>query len=178
MNDVKNLFVEEVDAHRYDRHRPLFHAVPYRLLRDFWGRPIPLALDVACGTGHSTEALAAICDKVIGCDPSENMLKEARRDSKLEYVLASAEELPFPDGQFDYVNLSMAFQWLDQPRFLRQAHRVLKPEGSLGLLNYGFRAVMVERPEFAEVFREFEKLYLPKAPRFANYPSAVPAGFG
>lgn len=47
-----------------------------------------------------------------------------------------AEELPFADGSVDLMTAMSAFHWFDRPRFLREAHRVLKPRGCLALLNY------------------------------------------
>lgn len=47
-----------------------------------------------------------------------------------------AEELPFTDSSVDLVTAMSAFHWFDRPRFLQEAHRVLKPRGCLALLNY------------------------------------------
>lgn len=47
-----------------------------------------------------------------------------------------AEELPFADSSADLVTAMSAFHWFDRPRFLQEAHRVLKPQGCLALLNY------------------------------------------
>jgi len=55
--------------------------------RDFIGltEPVPLALDVACGTGQSTLALKEIA----GADPSEEMLAQASWDERINYVRGS-----------------------------------------------------------------------------------------
>ncbi|TRY97088.1 hypothetical protein DNTS_027278 [Danionella cerebrum] len=47
-----------------------------------------------------------------------------------------AEDLPFPDVSVDLVTAMSAFHWFDHSRFLQEADRVLKPHGSLALLNY------------------------------------------
>lgn len=47
-----------------------------------------------------------------------------------------AEELPFEDGSVDLVTAMSAFHWFDHSRFLQEAHRVLKPNGCLAVLNY------------------------------------------
>jgi len=47
-----------------------------------------------------------------------------------------AEDLPFADGSADLVTAMSAFHWFDRPRFLQEAHRILKPRGCLALLNY------------------------------------------
>ena len=50
--------------------------------------PLPLALDVACGTGHSSAILLSIAERVMGIDISFNMLAQARRDARIRYVQA------------------------------------------------------------------------------------------
>lgn len=47
-----------------------------------------------------------------------------------------AEELPFADSSVDLVTAMSAFHWFDRPRFLQEAHRILKAKGCLALLNY------------------------------------------
>ncbi|CAJ1078818.1 putative methyltransferase DDB_G0268948 [Xyrichtys novacula] len=47
-----------------------------------------------------------------------------------------AEDLPFADSSVDLVTAMSAFHWFDRPRFLKEAHRVLKPRGCMAFLNY------------------------------------------
>lgn len=181
MPNVKNLFVEPEEAGRYNRYRPVYHHLPAELLFRFTGKKIPHALDVACGTGHSTQAFSLISQAIIGCDASESMLNEARQNSQIEFVCARAEELPFRASSFDYVNISMAFQWLDQAQFLKEVWKVLKPKGLLGIDNYGFTGQMLENELFFERYKTFDKRFMKAAPRNKNYPDAADAraaGFG
>ena len=60
-----------------------------------------MALDVGCGTGQSTVVLAEIAERIIGIDPSADMLRAATPHPKVEYREAAAEHTPFSDGQFD-----------------------------------------------------------------------------
>ncbi len=173
MGDVKNLFVEIEEAKRYEAYRPVYHHLLAALLKEFWGRNIPSTLDVACGTGHSTTALAEISDFIIGCDISEGMLLEARRKSQIQFVLANAEDLPFEDSKFEYVNISMAFQWLDQHRFLKEAKRVLSSRGYLGIDNYGFTGRSLENDEFLNAYKSLDKQFMKAPPRNKNYPDDV-----
>jgi len=65
-------------------------------------------LDVGCGTGLTTESWE--CQRY-GIDPSEKLLEKARKkNSKIEYALASAEKIPFPDNHFDVVISITAIQ--------------------------------------------------------------------
>jgi len=104
----------------------------------------PVALDVACGTGISTFALAdktGCVGEFHGVDISEGMLEGARRRAEarglanVRFAKGDAESLDYPDAKFDVVISNMSFQFFpDKPRALAEMHRVLKPGGRLALL--------------------------------------------
>ncbi|XP_023123989.2 uncharacterized protein YafE [Amphiprion ocellaris] len=103
------------------------------------GRPFELAVDVGCGSGQGTLRLAKHFASVVGTDVSPAQLEVASHYAKepnITYRQCVAEELPFADSSVDLVTAMSAFHWFDRPRFLREAHRVLKPRGCLALLNY------------------------------------------
>ena len=167
---VQNLFTETEAAERYHRYRPRYHHIPFRKLYQHLGRRVGKALDVACGTGHSTLALAELAEQTVGLDISPAMLAEAKRRSNLQYIEGSAEQLPFPAQCFELINISMGVHWLDQTSFLNEAQRVLKPGGVLLIDNYGFAGRMVDGHEFDAQHRKFYQEHLPSAPRHSNYP--------
>ena len=76
--EVKNPFEVENEAARYERYRPRYHHISFEKIQKTVGKKFSSALDVACGTGHSTTALSIISEKAVGCDLSESMLYEAR----------------------------------------------------------------------------------------------------
>lgn len=146
-----NYFDARTAAQRYAQNRPFYHEIPLGILRRHTGRNrFALALDVACGTGMSTRALAQICDHVIAVDPSAEMLAHAPRLWNVEYKLARAEQLPFSDGTFELITVSSAFHWFDQDRFLHEAQRVLQKGGLLAVYNHGFRGELREDAGFKE----------------------------
>jgi ubiquinone/menaquinone biosynthesis C-methylase UbiE len=94
------------------------------------------ALDLGAGGGHVSYALAAVCGSVAAVDLSDDMLvavaaEASRRGLRnVETVRASAEALPFPDAQFDFVaSRFSAHHWRDAAAGLREARRVLRPGG-------------------------------------------------
>ncbi len=144
-----NYFSHASAAERYAKFRPYFHPTAMARLVAFTGRArFKHALDVGCGTGNSTRALAEIADQVTAIDNAPAMLALAPRLPSVTYQLAEAEALPFADGSFDLATVFMAFHWFDQGKFLREAHRVLQPQGWLLIYNNLFLGGMKENDEF------------------------------
>uniref|UniRef100_A0A8C9W730 Si:ch211-93g23.2 n=1 Tax=Scleropages formosus TaxID=113540 RepID=A0A8C9W730_SCLFO len=103
------------------------------------GRPFCLAVDVGCGSGQGTLRLAPHFKEVIGMDISAAQLEtaQARTDApNISYRQCPAEELPLEDASADLVASMSAAHWFDWPRFIREAFRILRPDGCLALLNY------------------------------------------
>jgi SAM-dependent methyltransferase len=96
-------------------------------------------LDVGCGTGALAAALAERAHaRVWGVDPSEEMLAVARARVPRAVGLrrGRAEELPFRDGWFDAVVLSLVVHLVDRERAFAEAARVLAPAGRLGIATF------------------------------------------
>jgi ubiquinone/menaquinone biosynthesis C-methylase UbiE len=84
-------------------------------------------LDVACGTGNYTTALAAAGLAIVGTDVSRQMLTTARAKAPgLCWVQADAAALPAADGAFQAAVCTMALHHFRQPaRAFREIARVL-----------------------------------------------------
>src|ERR1051325_5508091 len=98
------------------------------------GQVVNTALDLGCGTGRFSEALAARFNaEVIGVDPSMKMLQQARRkqlDGRVRYHSGRGEAIPLPDGSVDLVFMSMVFHHFDNPALAaRECRRVLREGG-------------------------------------------------
>lgn len=97
------------------------------------------ALDLGCGAGHASFALArGGAARVTACDPSEGMLAVVAREAAargheaIHTRAGSAERLPFEDGSFDLVVTRFsAHHWPDVPRALDECARVLAAGGRL-----------------------------------------------
>jgi len=94
-------------------------------------------LDIGCGEGHNTRLLAQRGARVSAIDISEVFIRHAKDTEKetpigIDYQVASAVDLPFAEGTFDFAAAFMSL--MDVPeteRALEEAHRVLKPGGVL-----------------------------------------------
>ena len=102
-------------------------------------RPHARVLDLGCGGGHVTFAVAPHAREVIACDLSPEMLAvvtAAARERGLANVTTRpgvAEYLPFADASFDLVlSRYSAHHWRDLDAGLRETARVLKPGGVAG----------------------------------------------
>jgi ubiquinone/menaquinone biosynthesis C-methylase UbiE len=99
------------------------------------GGQIETILDLGCGTGRFSEALAAHFDAhVIGIDPSKKMLEQAerkRRDPRVRYESGSGESIPLPNHSVDLIFMSMVFHHFKNPIVAaRECRRVLRKDGT------------------------------------------------
>jgi ubiquinone/menaquinone biosynthesis C-methylase UbiE len=93
------------------------------------------ALDLCCGQGNVSRALVKRGCRVIGVDFSPEMLDLARRRvAGAKFREADAQDLPFDNTEFDIVvsNLGVCHV-ADQPRALKEVHRVLRPGGRFAM---------------------------------------------
>ena len=117
-----------------------------------WGLlgPSRTALEIGCGIGRFQEALAGELRFCVGIDISAEMLLRARlrcaQVADVAFVRSSGEDLAaFRDESFDLVLAADSFPYLVQPglalasRHVEDAARVLRPGGSLLVLNFSYR---------------------------------------
>lgn len=98
-------------------------------------------LEVGVGTGLNFPYYAH-ADELVGVDPDPHMLKRARRRAAtapcpVRLTAAGAESLPFGDGEFDTVVVTLSLCTIPDPdAAIREARRVLKPNGRLIFLEH------------------------------------------
>ena len=115
-------------------------------------RPGDLVLDLAAGTGTSSQPFADRGARVVPCDFSIGMLqvgKEAR--PHLPFTAGDATRLPFADDTFDAVTISFGLRNVVDPLAgLREMRRVTRPGGRLVVCEFShptwtpFRTVYLE----------------------------------
>ena len=94
-----------------------------------------LLLDLGCGTGLFMRRYAELGGTAIGLDISRGMVEAAREQAGwFQYLVGTAEVLPFRDRTFDAVSCVLAFSYLENPGWmLSEAFRVLRPGGCLAV---------------------------------------------
>jgi SAM-dependent methyltransferase len=98
--------------------------------------PEARVLDVGCGSGWATRLLAQYASqgRVTGIDISDEMVSLACETSKsfpnVDYQIASAERLPFPDKEFTHAfSMESLYYYENIPAALGEIYRVMKPGG-------------------------------------------------
>jgi demethylmenaquinone methyltransferase/2-methoxy-6-polyprenyl-1,4-benzoquinol methylase len=114
-------------------------------------RPGERVLDLAAGTGVSTEEMARSGAYAVGADISLGMLSAGRRTRvDLPLLAGDALALPFRDGVFDAVTISFGLRnVVDVAGALDELARVTRPGGRLVVCEFS-------HPTFAP----FRKVYL------------------
>ncbi len=112
-----------------------------RLVERLGLSPENVALDVCTGTGLVAARIARRYGcKVVGLDLSRGMLDRARAGANgdaTSFVLAKAEEMPFPDAGFDAVAFTFLLRYVDDPSLaIREMARVVRPGGRLASLEF------------------------------------------
>ncbi len=114
--------------------------------------PLPgqRVLDVATGTGMVAFALARRGCEVVGLDQSPDMLATARRHldednprlaPRITFLRGQAEALPFDDGEFDALTFTYLLRYVDdRAATMRELARVVKPNGRIGMVEFGVPA--------------------------------------
>lgn len=94
------------------------------------------AVDVGCGNGQASVALAVHFDEVIATDASAAQIEQAQAAAGVQYQTSPAESIPAADSSIDLIALAQAIHWFDHPRFFAEVDRVLKPGGVLAVWGY------------------------------------------
>ena len=145
-------------------------------LRDALAQPHSVAVDVCCGTGDLALALARVSSgTVIGTDFCHPMLQRAMEKSVHHFLRSRASDgraaltlffleadtlaLPFRDSSLDAVSSAFGFRNLaNYARGLEEMRRVLKPGGSVAILEFS----QVRWPVFGPLFRVYFRRILPR----------------
>ncbi len=129
-------------------------------------------LDLAAGTGSSTEPFAAVGATAVPCDFSLGMLAQGRRrQPDLPFTAGDALALPFADGSFDAVTISFGLRNVaDTQTALTELLRVTRTGGRLVICEFSTPS--------HDAFRTLYLEYLMKAlPTVANKVASNPEAY-
>ena len=136
-----NPFATEEMAAGYATSRPPVHPL---VVEQAWcamdlPRPVRRALDVGCGAGASTKALAGFAEQCIGLEPAAAMLRLAPRIAPdAAFAVGAAEHIPIRNRSIDVMTAAGSLNYVNLDLFFPEAVRVLAPQGVL--IAYDFSA--------------------------------------
>jgi demethylmenaquinone methyltransferase/2-methoxy-6-polyprenyl-1,4-benzoquinol methylase len=122
-------------------------------------------LDCATGTGDLALAFkrkVGASGQVVGTDFCPEMLQSAPAKASeaglvVDFQVADALALPFPDASFDVASISFGIRNVDDPvKCLREMARVVRPGGRVVVLEFG-----QPRGFFGALFRFYAKTIMP-----------------
>lgn len=164
--DVASMF--DTVASRYDLTNDVLSLGQDRLWRKATvaacaALPGQRVLDIAAGTGTSSEPFAGRGVDVVPADFSLGMLRVGkRRRPDLTFTAADALRLPFADGSFDVVTISFGLRNVsDTGAALREFRRVTKPGGRLVVCEFS----RPTNPVFAKIYSTYLMGSLPAIAR-------------
>ena len=120
-------------AQDYAKHRAGFPDSFYDRLKVFCiGTPGQVVVDIGTGTGVLGRGFAQRGCQVIGIDPDDRLLEQARlldreANVNIDYRAGVAEALPVADDYADVVTAGTCWHWFDGPVAAREAKRIGKP---------------------------------------------------
>jgi 2-polyprenyl-3-methyl-5-hydroxy-6-metoxy-1,4-benzoquinol methylase len=126
------------------------------------------AIDFGCGVGRITLPLAKRCDKIVGVDISENMLKEARLNSEkfnlnnVSFVKGNDDLSKF-SGEFDFIHSFIVFQHIEPKigeAIFKELVAGLSP-GGVGVLHFTYfenHSSFAQKLRF-RIYRDFSWTY-------------------
>lgn len=176
-----NYFASAAAAVRYVKGRPYLHGDAVARVAEVLGlaEPVGRGLDIGCGTGLSTRALATVAREVVGVDVSGAMIAQAEPGPGISYVVAPAEALPLPDRSIDLATVACAFHWFESEAALAEVRRVLKDGAGFAVYGSGFSGAVQEAPDFERWAREVHTAKMPTPPRRPSFGMGgeTPQGF-
>ena len=126
----------------YASYRVGFPNSLFQRLRAFGvGRPDQWIVDLGTGTGTLARGFAVNGSRVIGVDPDERLMAEARRLDQaagvdVEYRTGTAETIPVDNDTADVVAAGQCWHWFNGKEAAREISRVVKAGGYVVVANF------------------------------------------
>ncbi len=123
------------------------------------------AIELGCGTAYVSGWMARRGARVTGIDISDKQLATARRladahSAEITLIEGDAEATGLPDASFDFaVSEYGAAIWCDPQVWLREAHRLLRPGGTLAFLGNHPLVIVTTPPSGAPSERVLHRPY-------------------
>jgi trans-aconitate methyltransferase len=126
-----------------------------------------IVLDLGCGTGQLTRALAPRAGAVLGVDPEPAMLAQARHataEPNVSWLLGADSDVGallslFGPGRFAAVTVAQALHWMDHERLFADVRPLLRPGGGVAVVTNG-EPLWLQDTAWSAALREVLSSYL------------------
>ena len=138
-------------ADTYEQTRPTLPKHAIELIKNYLTFPLDTVVDLGCGTGLSTLSWKGETERIIGIEPSIDMLSIAKqKESKnITFLEGYSTSIPLEDESVDVVICSQSFHWMEPFATLKEVNRILKPGGVFAALDYDWPGVVDYQAEKA-----------------------------
>jgi ubiquinone/menaquinone biosynthesis C-methylase UbiE len=167
MSTSKSIWNLTADAVKYAQARPSHPKEIVRKAVDFlkeqYKGPLYQAVDVGCGSGLSTINLFGEFQSIVGVDPSQAMIEQARlmtQHGSVKFDVASAEKLPLNADSVQLVIAGRAIHYFDTASFYKEVDRVLVTGGVLCYYSVHFPTISSVNPAYGERINKIFWSYL------------------
>lgn len=116
---------DQITAFHYAAFRPALHL---KILKEHLKEDDKTSqgLDVGSGTGQSSIALSHFCNKVIGIEPSKEMLAKSIEHPNVEYLHYDGGKINLPNDSFDIIAFAGSLYYAKSQHLLDEVIRVGK----------------------------------------------------
>jgi SAM-dependent methyltransferase len=133
-------------------------------------------LDMGCGTGLSTFALAPLFEKTVAFDTDAEMLAEAKKHEpkglNIEWQKRSDKDVTVSEGPYRLAIACRAFNWMDQYPLLQKLHNILEPGGGVALI--GDSSFWTGNEPWQKKIKEVIQVFLGEKRRAGNTTFSAP----
>ena len=140
------------NASFYARYRPSYPAELIEYVVSFV-KERNRAWDCATGNGQVAVLLADFFKEVLATDISQNQLSNAKKNERVIYSIARAEETNFPEDYFDLITVGQAYHWFNFLNFEKEVKRVAREEAVIAV--WGYTLMVIGDPGIDNLLRKF-----------------------
>ncbi|MGM1045547.1 MAG: class I SAM-dependent methyltransferase [Bacillota bacterium] len=120
----------------YDQYRPEAPEQVINILTGYLQQKPSLVVDLGCGTGLSSFVWKDEAERIIGIEPNDDMrgkaeekLQEQDNTEHISFAAGYSNQIGLEASSVDIITCSQSFHWMEPASTLKEAARILRPEG-------------------------------------------------
>ncbi|WP_260262059.1 class I SAM-dependent methyltransferase [Vibrio intestinalis] len=131
---MSDVYDREISLH-YAAYRPPIHNM---IIAQYLAQlePFNQGLDIGCGAGASTLAIAPICQQVVGIDPSEAMIEQAKPAKNISYLVGTGDDISLTSGSVDLVTFAGSLPYAKSAPLIEELRRVCSPNARVVVYDF------------------------------------------